>query len=169
MKRFKLKGLILALAAVIVVVPLLSAPAFANSGPPWEEGVTSTGIHCVHENSVLQVQNETLTFNIGTPLYELKEDEKYNTTVTAEYTFYNPTADTVNTKMAFPIGLMPYYAQDNEKFSKIESPITVDGQPIEHTVRHTYGTYNSFEEDVKKIRDTYYETDFFKLKLPVTE
>lgn len=169
MKKIRLKSLILALAAVILAVPMASAPAFANSGPPWEEGVTSTGIHCVHENSVLEVKNETLTFNIGTPLYELKEDEKYNSTVTAEYTFYNPTADTVNTKMAFPIGLMPYYAQNNEKFSKIENPITVNGQPVAYEVRHTYGTYNSFEEDVTKIKDTYYEPDFFKPDLSVTE
>ena len=169
MRKLRLKSLILALAAVVIAVPVFSSPAFANSGPPWEEGVTSAGIHCVHESSVLEVQNETLTFNIGTPLYELKEDEKYNTTVTAEYTFYNPTADTVNTKMAFPIGLAPYYAQDNEKIQKIENPITVDGQPVEYAMRHTYGTYNSFEEDVKKIRDTYYETDFFKLNTPVTE
>lgn len=169
MKRLKLKSLIYALSAVILAVPLLSVPAFANSGPPWEEGVTSTGIHCVHEDSVLQVQSETLTFNIGTPLFELKEDEKYNTTVTAEYTFHNPTADTVNTKMAFPIGLVPYYAQYNENISNIENPITVDGQPVEYAVRHTYGTYNSFEEDVKKIKDTFYETDFFKTDLSVTE
>lgn len=169
MKKFKFKSLIAALAAVIIAVPMFTVPAFANSGPPWEEGITSTGIHCVHENSVLQVQSETLTFNIGTPLYDLAENEKYNTTVTAEYTFYNPTVDTVNTKMAFPIGLMPYYAKDSEKVEKIENPITVDGQPVAYEVRHTYGNYNSFEEDVKKIKDTYYETDFFTLDLPVTE
>ncbi|MGN0806103.1 MAG: hypothetical protein ACI4MC_03615 [Candidatus Coproplasma sp.] len=169
MKKFKFKSLVIALAAVIVAVPTVSVPAFANSGPPWEEGITSTGIHCVHESSVLQVQSETLTFNIGTPLYELQEGEKFNSTVTAEYTFYNPTADTVNTQMAFPIGLVPYYAQDNAKIDKIENPITVDGQPVEYSVRHTYGTYNSFEEDVKKIKDGYYETDFFKVDLLVTE
>ena len=169
MKKFKFKGILCAIAAVIFAVPMASAPAFANSGPPWEEGVTSTGIHCISESSVLEVKSEVLTFNIGTPLYELKEDEKYNSTVTAEYTFYNPTADTVNTQMAFPIGLMPYYAQNNEKISKVETPITVDGQPVEYTSRYTYGTYNSFEQDVKKIRDTYYETDFFKPDLPVTE
>lgn len=170
MKRFKFKSLISALAALICAVPMASAPAFASTcPPPFEEGVTSTGIHCVTENSVLEVKDETLTFNIGTPYYELKEDEKYNSTVTAEYTFYNPTAETVNTKMAYPIGLMPYYAKNNEKVNNTENPITVDGQPVEYTIRHTYGTYNSFEEDAKKIRDTYYETDFFKVDLPVTE
>ncbi|MGN1060344.1 MAG: hypothetical protein ACI4QN_01290, partial [Candidatus Coproplasma sp.] len=90
----------------------------------------------------------------------------------AEYTFYNPTEDTVNTKMAFPIGLIPYYVEGvekSDKISKIENPITVNGQPVEYSVRHTYGTYNSFEEDVKKLKDTYYETDFFKTDLPVTE
>ncbi|MGN1372535.1 MAG: hypothetical protein ACI4VK_00640 [Candidatus Coproplasma sp.] len=162
MKKFKFKSLAAALAALIFAVPMASAPAFANSAAKWEEGITSTGIHCVHEDSVLEVKEETLTFNIGTPLYELQDGEKYNTTVTAEYTFYNPTDETVNTKMAFPIGLMPYYAKDNEKIDKVENPITVDGQPVEYTLRHTYGTYNSFEEDVKKIRDAYYETDFFK-------
>lgn len=169
MRKLRLKSLILALAAVVIAVPVFSSPVFANSGPPWEEGVTSAGIHCVTENSVLEVKDETLTFNIGTPWYELKEDEKYNSTVTAEYTFYNPTAETVNAKLAFPVREVPYYANSNEKIDRIENPIMVDGQPVEYTLRHTYGTYNSFEEDVKKIRNTYYETDFFKVDLPVTE
>ncbi|MGN0807162.1 MAG: hypothetical protein ACI4MN_01770 [Candidatus Coproplasma sp.] len=169
MKKFKLKSLLFAPLAVIMAVPMFCVPAFANSGPAWESGVTSTGIHCVNENSVLQVQSETLTFNIGTPLYDLSEDEKYDTTVTAEYTFYNPSENTVTTKMAFPIGLMPYYAKDNKKIEGIENPITVDGQPVAYEVRHTYGIYNSFEEDVKKIKDGYYETDFYTADLPITE
>lgn len=170
MKKFKFKSLILAIATLIFAVPTASAPAFAFSNyPPFEEGVSSTGIHCVDENSALEVQSEILTFNIGTPYYELKEEEKYNSTVTAEYTFHNPTAETVNTKMAFPVRTVPYYAQNNEKVNKVENPITVGGLPVDYTIRHTYGTYNSFEEDVKKIRDTYYETDFFKTDLHVTE
>ncbi|MGN0812219.1 MAG: hypothetical protein ACI4MQ_01760 [Candidatus Coproplasma sp.] len=170
MKKFKIKSIFAALAAVVFAVPMFCAPAFAFTYcPPFEDGVASTGIHCVNENSVLQVQSETLTFNIGTPWHELKEGEKYNSTVTAEYTFYNPTAETVNTKMAFPVRTVPYYAQNNEKVNNVENPITVNGQPVEYTTRHTYGTYNSFEEDVKKIKDTYYETEFFKTDLPVTE
>ncbi len=169
MKKFKFKCLICAVAMLVFAVPMLSVPAFANSGPPWEEGVTPSGVHLIHENSVLEVQSETLTFNIGTPPYELKEGDKYDTTVTAEYTFRNPTADTVNTKMAFPIGLMPYYEVDKEKLTKIENPITVNGQPVEYTVRHTYGTYNDFSADVKKIKDDYIQTDFFNFGLPVTE
>ena len=73
MKSFKFKSVISALAALALAVPMASAPAFAfRNCPPFEDGVSSTGIHCISESSVLEVKNETLTFNIGTPLYELK-------------------------------------------------------------------------------------------------
>lgn len=169
MKKFRFKSLICAVAALILAVPTVSVPAFANSGPPWEEGVTNTGVHCVHENSVLEVQGETLTFDIATLPFEMQEGEKYHANVTAEYVFKNPTAETVNTKMAFPIGLMPNYQIDKDKLQPIENPIKVNGQPVDYTVRHTYGTFDDFANDVKKIKDDYIQTDFFTLDLPVTE
>lgn len=144
------------------------APVFANSGAPWEEGVTQSGVHSVHENSVLQVQSEKLIFKLDKPVYSTDETERYNSSVTAEYTFYNPTDETVNTTMAFP-NRRKEYGYSDEKYIKPVDPITVNGQAVEYTVRHTYGTYNDFAEDVSKIKDDYLTTDFYKPDLPVTE
>ncbi len=168
MKKLKLKSLIGVVAALIFAVPIVSAPAFANSGPPWEEGVTQSGVHSVHENSVLQVQSEKLTFKLDKPVYSADNAERYNSSVTAEYTFYNPTDETVNTKMAFPISRRDYGYND-DKYIRPVDPITVNGEAVEYTVRHTYGTYNDFAEDVTKIKDDYVTTDFYNPDLPVTE
>lgn len=160
-----------ALTAIGALFARSASPAFANSAAPYEERITSAGIHVVSENSVLQVVGEKLTFKLGTPLNELKDDEKYDTTVTAEYTFYNPTDDTVNTKMAFPITMREDYGYKyyDNAINPITNPITVNGETVQHEVRHTYGTYNSFAEDVAKIKDDYITTDFFSPDLPVTE
>jgi len=145
-----------------------AAPVFANSGAPWEEGVTQSGVHSVHENSVLQVQSEKLIFKFDKPVYSTDETERYNSSVTAEYTFYNPTDETVNTTMAFP-NRRKEYGYSDEKYIKPVDPITVNGEAVQYTVRHTYGTYNDFAEDVLKIKDDYLTTDFYKPDLPVTE
>lgn len=169
MKKFKFKSLICALTALVTVTPFSAIPAFAYSPIPYEEGVISTGIYCVENNSVLELQSQTLTYNIGTPIYELKNDEKYDSTVTAEYVFHNPTEGTLTTKLAFPVSSVPYYAYKDDRVQEVENPITVGGQPVEYQVRHTYRTTNSFEEEAKKIKDGYFTTDFFTTDLPVTE
>ncbi|MGN0805185.1 MAG: zinc ribbon domain-containing protein [Candidatus Coproplasma sp.] len=169
MKKFKFKSLFCALTALVTLTPLSAIPAFAYAPLTYDEGVISTGIYCVENNSVLELQSQTLTYDIGTPIYELKGDEKYDSKVTAEYVFRNPTEATVTAKMAYPVCGEPNYAQYDDKVQKVENPITVGGQPVEYQVRHTYGTSNSFEEDAKKIKDSYFTTDFFTTDLPVTE
>lgn len=168
MKRVKFKSLICAVASLVVAATVTAAPVFANSGPPYEEGITPTGILSVHENSVLQVLSEKLTFKLGTPLYELQDGEQYDSTVTAEYEFYNPTDETVKTTMAFPISTGYYYGTGNG-VTDVKPTVTVNGESVEYSVRHTYGIYNDFSEDVLKIRDGYITTDFFSPDLPVTE
>lgn len=176
LKRRSLKATAAAVAALCALTAAAAlfarsaSPVFANSGPPWEEGVSLSGIHSVHENSVLQVESEKLIFKIGTPPYELKDGEKYDSTVTAEYNFFNPTDETVNTQMAFPVSLgSDYYSYIDKADADINNRITVNGQPVEYETRHTYGRFNSFEEDVTKIRDDYIVTDFFSPELPVTQ
>lgn len=162
-----LTAVICSLTFITALTVGTASPVFANSGPPYEEGITPTGIHSVHENSVLQVVSEKLTFKLGTPLNELKDGEQYDSTVTAEYEFYNPTDETVTTKMAFPISTGNYYTGNAAK--DINPSITVNGESVQYEVRHTYGTYNDFSEDVLKIKDGYISTDFFSPDLPVTE
>lgn len=168
MKSARVKSLFAAFGALVCAAVLAAAPAFANSGPPWEEGITASGAHVLNEQSVLQVEKENLTFNIKNFPRGLQEGEKYDSTVTAEYTFYNPTENTVHTKMAFPYGIKPYYADELESVA-IPNPVTVDGNPIEYQIRHTYGYYYNFDECVAQLKDDYATSDFFTPDLPVTE
>ncbi len=168
MKKIKLKSLVCALSALVISASALATPAFANSAAPWESGVTANGVTIVNENTVLEVESEKLTFNIRNLPKELKEGEAYDARVTAEYSFYNPTENTITTKMAFPIGETPYYAQEIE-IKPIENPIKVDGQPIDYAIRHTYSSHYDFEKEARKIKDDYVQTGFFRLDTPVTE
>lgn len=168
MKKIRLKSLVCALAALAVSGSALVAPAFANSAAPWESGVTANGVTIVNESSVLEVESENLTFDIANLPKELKEGEEYNAQVTAEYSFYNPTENTITTKMAFPIGETPDYV-DVINVKPIENPITVDGQPIGYSIRHTYASHYDFEKEARKIQDDYVQSDFYKLDTPVTE
>lgn len=155
-----------AVATFSVFSPVRVLPADANSGPPWEEGMTADGIYSVHEDSVLEVQSERLVFDINT-LPSLSKGQIYDASVTAEYTFHNPTDEYVTTTMAFPFGQKPYYAEDLS-VAYIENPILVNGQPIEYEVRHTYGIFTEFYESVSEIRDDYVADEFFRPDLPVT-
>lgn len=153
------------LACAIFAVPT-ARTASANSAAPWEEGVTGDGVYAVREYSVLEVQSEKLVFDINT-LPSLEKGQIYDARVTAEYTFYNPTEESLTTQMAFPFGRKPAYA-DNLSVAYIQNPVLVNGQPVAHQVRHTYGLFEEFYESVRDIRDDYIADDFFTPDLPVT-
>lgn len=159
--------------AVFIFALLLSgmaAPrtlsASANSGAPWEMGVTAEGVYSVHEDSVLEVKSELLTFNITALPDELDDGQEYDARVTAEYTFYNPTAEYVTTQMAFPFASNPYY--ERELTEAEITPVCIDGSPADYQIRHTYSQYTDFETDVRKILDGVIEDDFYSADLPVT-
>lgn len=150
-----------------LISPVRVLSAEANSGAPWEEGVTADGIYSVHEDSVLEVQSEVLTFDISSLPSDIVEGKSYDARVTAEYTFYNPTDEYVTTAMAFPFGIRPYYAEELD-VAQISDPIKIDGKTADYQIRHTYGKYGEFERDVHGILPDYIEDDFYSPELPVT-
>lgn len=152
-----------ALFGLVSPVSVLSVEA--NSGPPWEEGVTADGIYSLHEDSVLEVQSEVLTFDISSLPSDIAEGKNYDARVTAEYTFYNPTDEYVTTAMAFPFGIRPYYAEELE-VTEISDPIKIDGKTADYQIRHTYGKYGEFEKDVHGILPDYMEDDFYSPETP---
>ena len=102
--------LIFALCILLALAPAVSA----NSGPMTWEGSVGTGSLVVEEDSPIVAEKEVLTFDIRqfpAEYYSTESalEEYYGATVTAEYTFRNPTDADVTATLLFPYGLMPDY------------------------------------------------------------
>ena len=155
--------------------------AHANSAPPYWRGTTATGAIVTGEQCPIEVEHELLTLDIPvlpqTSYSSQDEFEKYSASVTAEYTFYNPTDMDVEMELAFPFGTRPEYAyagydsetRESEYFDDTARyQITADGKAVEREVRHTYQPYDFNVESMYLISDEKREDEFFKPDLPVT-
>lgn len=174
------------LCSVVLSALLLFRPAIAlaNSAQTYFRGISPTGAMITGEQSPLVVEQERLTFDLQEfPLDwydDLEEYLAYTGRVTAEYTFHNPADYDVTVQLAFPFGQTPdygysynheteqqVYAADGEKYD-----VTVDGEPIEKTVRHTLfyrGEDFELEKDLPRLADGYAEDVFWKFDTPVTK
>lgn len=163
-----LHKIVSAVVALFAAVPCAVSPAFANSGPMYEEGVTASGAIVRGEKSALAVESEKLTFNIS-DFPDAEFPQNYRSTVTAEYKFVNTTENTVKTSMAFPLGNLPPYFEHSWSNLSLAPTVTVNGSEVEAQVRYPYGSYESFSESVKNISDEWYSDGFYRPDLPVTE
>ena len=169
---------------LLFVLPV--QPALANSAQTIWSGVTSTGVIVEDENCPLVVEKEILTFDI--PQFpenyyqSIEEFIEYSATVTAEYTFYNPSNYTVTATLAFPFGNMPDYGmildREGERWAHEtlehtrQYGVQVNGESIESVLRHTYADpFGDFdlERDIPKLRDSYAKDPFFTPEMTVTE
>ncbi|MBR5427366.1 MAG: hypothetical protein IK118_03380 [Clostridia bacterium] len=103
------------LLTVSILFTVFSVPASANSGPRRWQGLTQSGATFTDENCPIEVVKEKLTLNIpDEPVPESTNTSywaDYANEVTAEYTFYNPTQDTITATLVFPCGALPDYAR----------------------------------------------------------
>lgn len=179
----KTKILIAALT-LIIMLPLILIPASANSRAPFWEGTDSNGVVFREGDIPIEVESELLTFDIPTlPYASYRSGEyflEYDSKVTAEYTFYNPTDMTITATLLFPFGVRPEYAYltDSEGNSLAEAElskydVTVNGQPIEKTVRHTFKSYSTEMFDTDKhlatLSDEYLVNERFSPDTVVTK
>ena len=165
---------IIATLTLGLMLPFMMIPASANSRSPYWEGENSEGTIFMEDDIPIQVVSEKLTFDIPTlPYTDYRSGEyfiEYDSKVTAEYTFYNPTDMTITAKMLFPYGKLPEYAnlRDKDGNSLVAAEhekyqITVNGEAVEKTVRYSnitssfYDDYSDFaaEEEIRKISDEY--------------
>ena len=118
-------------ALSIVVLSFIFAsvcvlPASANSMQTSWSGVDSSGTVILDESCPIEVTKELLTFNIEqTPTSSGNSVTGFDvskSTVTAEYTFYNPSELEITASLAFPFGTRPGYASEAGNFS-----ITLNG------------------------------------------
>lgn len=161
--------LVIALSAFAAVG---GEPALANSAQRYWTGSSSSGVGVREDDCPLEVESELLTFDIKEfPKNYYGEDEKldFESSVTAEYRFYNPSDADVTATLAFPFGYAPSYIW-SESFENAvaDFKITVDGEPVESTVRHTYSPGAFKNSDISRIRDDYDESGFYRRDLPVT-
>ena len=112
LKKLNLCAVALASAALLSVSAVAGfaqsgLSANANSGPSSWSGVTASGAFISGENCPIEVESEVLTFDIRQLIdHSAEKDEllEYSSVFSAEYTFKNPTQNTVNATLAFPLG-----------------------------------------------------------------
>lgn len=172
-------------ACVPIIFGTNTVCASANSAQSYFRGVDAAGAMMLDKESPIVVEKELLTLDLQSfpfSYYESKEEFlSYDGKVTAQYTFFNPSEYTITAKLLFPFGKLPhYYLQNNfEGEENYLSPvdiskyaITVDGERIETTIRHTFSyEYEQFEvqKDLGRIHDGFMENEFYSPDLPVTK
>lgn len=132
-------------AAGVVFLPRNTQIASANSAPPYWEGATGAGAIMAGEQCPIQVETEHLKLELGDlpeGVFDSEEEfRNYGGKVTAEYTFYNPTAEDLDVTLVFPFGKLPEYAPRSEEFFEREAAgykITADGKDVPYELRYTY-------------------------------
>ena len=162
-------------ALSIVVLSFIFAsvcvlPASANSMQTSWSGVDSSGTVILDESCPIEVTKELLTFNIeqtpATSGNSVTGFDVSKSTVTAEYTFYNPSELEITARLAFPFGTRPGYASEAGNFS-----ITLNGEEIEKEIRYTLPVGKGFnlEGDAARLSDEYLSLGFFSPDMTVTK
>ena len=170
------------LAAAACACLFLPVPVRANSAIMIWHGTDMSGVVSTDEECPLTVLKEDLSFQItDTPDRWISDGgsfRDYSSTVTAFYTFHNPSDLHVTATLAFPFGSLPAYAysignddyyacmeQEREKYR-----IEVNGQPADVTMRYTwlYGRGYDTAQDLPLLDDSYHPDDFLYPDMPVT-
>lgn len=163
---------IIALVCLLLMIPCFMLPVSANSRAQEWRGTDGNGVIFADGDVPIEVTRELLTFDINTLPYATYRDEEtflaYDSKVTAEYTFHNPTDMTVTATLVFPFGKRPEYGYGNANTDKYG--VMVNGEKINTTLRHTSysGNFNA-EGDAAKLYNEYIEDDFYSPDLTVTK
>lgn len=182
LKKTALCMAVVAILAVGVLLPKSTATVSANSAQRYFHGADAFGTAYKGDSCPFVVEKENLTFNLNEFPSNYYEDKTtflaYSGSVTAEYTFYNPSEYTVTANLAFPFGETPdygYYRDENDKriygVDAEKYDILVGGEKVDKKVRYTYfkGGDFSVEKDLPKICDEYVKDNFFSPETVVTE
>ena len=166
---------LLYIMCIIVFVLSFAMPASANSAQQYWYGADQAGVVITEGDCPIVVEHELLTFdlsNFPSQYYESEEEfAGYTGKVTAEYTFYNPSDMTVTATLAFPFGNMPGYGYDTDHNALTKYGVTVNGENVDTTLRHTLSNGDSFnlETDLPLLADGYIDHNFYNPDLTVTK
>lgn len=141
--------------------------AQANSAQRYFYGTSSTGALLKDADSPIIVTNEDLVFNVDSVpnLYD-ENNDNYSNTVSATYTFSNPSDFNITAGLAFPFSpRSEYLLLENYQEQLTKHKIKVNDQEITPDLRHTFYErgFSQFdvEKDVARLRDAKQEDDFF--------
>ncbi len=176
-----LKKTITVISLLILLLSSINVFASANSAQTWWKGTDASGVIVTDKESPVTVKNEVLTFNIDSfpeNYYRSAEEMKaYSASVTAQYTFYNPSDYDVTARLLFPFGEKPmyfyeYYDQKKDEYINFDDTekyeITLNGEPVEKKLRYTLnnGKFDT-KTDTAKIIDEFTEDSFYYPEMPV--
>ena len=162
-----------ALTVIVLFFVLASTcmiPAKANSAMTSWSGISTAGTVVLDGDCPLEVTKEVLTFNLAevprTSGNRVTDLDVTNSTVTAEYTFYNPSNLEVTARLAFPFGKSPMY----DTTSRSSFPITLDGEEISKSIRYTLSSGTDFDltKDLARLSDEYLSYGFLHPDMTVT-
>ncbi len=165
-----MKKLCLTFVLLIFCVTLFLFPsaAFANSALREYYGASATGA-LLTGNCPVRVTSEKLVFNIADyPDRENFSLNDYKSTVSAEYTFYNPSEYDISMQLVFPFGQNPLYLKSGDYIKNVRGGVTVDGKEADTVLRATYGG-DMFEVDdaLAMIKDELTEPRKYGYDMPV--
>ena len=163
---------IIAAICLMLMIPCFMLPASANSRAQEWYGTDGNGVIFADGDVPIEVTREKLTFDINTLPYATYRDEEtflaYDSKVTAEYTFHNPTDMTVTATLLFPFGTHPEYyrkGNDTDKYG-----VMVNGEKIEATLRHSnYSEDFNAENDAGQLYDDYITDEIYRPDATVTK
>ncbi len=161
---------------IVVLATLLSMSLPSVAMPVWaRSGRENMGILSADPSCPVVLEKEVLTYDLPDfPMGEIDvPNPDYSGTVTAEYTFYNPTAEEITMELFLPVGDKPeyYYEWAMGSCPNRDYSITVEGQEIPYEERNitvmrdgNLNAHNSFGV----YSGTFTEDDFYSPDLKVT-
>lgn len=170
-----MKKLSKAIISAIVLISMLFMtfiPSSANSRAQEWYGRDGNGVIIVGDNVPIEVTSELLTFDIPTLPYAKYSNSEtflaYDSKVTAQYTFHNPTDMTITATLLFPFGTFPEYGKGYDSLDKYG--VKVNGEKIDVELKHTpyIGDFDA-EKDSSLISDDFVTDDFYHPDLTVTK
>ena len=173
--KSRIKALIAAVT-LCLMLPFMMIPASANSALTEWEGSKENVVMTTDGDSPIVVEHETLTFDIQELVDNTYDNDdydpnkEYKSSVTAEYNFYNPSDMTVTAELAFPIRSLSESAED--EYAKDKYSIKVNGETVEHQIRHTYSPYYydfDLERDLPRLKNDYTTHEFITPDTMVTK
>ena len=137
---------IIAAICLLILIPCFIIPSSANSRAQVWFGTDGNGVLVLGDEVPIEVTSELLTFDVPTLPYATYRDAEtflaYDSKVTAEYTFYNPTDMTITATLLFPFGTYPEYARGLGINTSLDSDIylnkygvKVNGEDVETNIR----------------------------------
>ena len=109
MKRFRSVISLICIIALLTSICIL--PAYAMPAPPKIYGTDIYDVIIKEKDSPIIIENEIITFDLPTlpyaKYYRNETFHAYDSRVTSEYTFYNPTDATVTATLLVRLGTVP--------------------------------------------------------------